>query len=101
MIQQIFNFFIGRFWYENPSTFKPSQLDQIKQTNLAAVICENGDDIQAMPENIFHQISTENPLKSCEAVPRIFLGFWSGKIHFFHIDNSMHYGLTINRRMWG
>ncbi|XP_026677158.1 peroxidasin-like [Diaphorina citri] len=32
-----------RFWYENPSTFKPAQLTQIKQASLARVICDSGD----------------------------------------------------------
>ncbi|RZF32642.1 hypothetical protein LSTR_LSTR015691 [Laodelphax striatellus] len=42
-----------RFWYENPSTFKPEQLTQIKQSSFARVLCDSGDNITEITENVF------------------------------------------------
>ncbi len=42
-----------RFWYENPSTFKPEQLSQLKQSSLARVVCDNGDEIQVAFSSTF------------------------------------------------
>jgi len=78
-----------RFWYENPSTFKPAQLDQIRETSLAAVMCDNSDDIRHVPLNSFKQISSGNPLVDCQDVPRLFLGFWSGR------NSSLSYQLLL------
>lgn len=41
-----------RFWYEN-DIFTPEQLDQIKQTSLARVLCDNGDRISTVQPNAF------------------------------------------------
>ena len=37
--------YLNRFWYENPDVFTSAQLAEIKRTNLAKIICENGDNI--------------------------------------------------------
>ena len=45
-----------RFWYENffqPSAFTEDQLDEIRKTSLAEVICENSDDIGKVQPNAF------------------------------------------------
>lgn len=66
-----------RFWYENPSTFKPEQLRQIKKTNLARVLCDNGDNIDTVSENIFLLPEVQDGLVSCEDLPSIDLRFWT------------------------
>ncbi|KAI1708148.1 heme peroxidase domain-containing protein [Ditylenchus destructor] len=45
-----------RFWYENffqPSAFTEDQLNEIRQTTLASIICDNTDDIGMVQPNAF------------------------------------------------
>lgn len=62
-----------RFWYENPSTFAPGQLAQIRQSSLARVICDNGDGIQSVYANAFKM---DQSLVGCENVPEMSLLPW-------------------------
>lgn len=66
-----------RFWYESPSTFKKEQLDQIKKTSLAKIICENGDNITRIQGNIFVLPGEDNPFVSCDEIPSIDLRMWN------------------------
>ncbi|VDM82443.1 unnamed protein product, partial [Strongylus vulgaris] len=46
-----------RFWYENffyPSSFSTTQLEEIRKTTLARVICDNADDIRYIQHNAFN-----------------------------------------------
>lgn len=65
-----------RFWYENPTMFKPVQLEQIKKTSLARVLCDNGDNIDTIGENVFLLPDVQDGLISCEDLPSIDLRFW-------------------------
>lgn len=66
-----------RFWYEYSSTFKPSQLTQIKQSSLAKVLCDNGDNITHITRDVFILPRLQNPsLVKCEDIPGIDLRFW-------------------------
>ncbi|VDM27811.1 unnamed protein product, partial [Toxocara canis] len=45
-----------RFWYENffvPSAFTIEQLNEIRRTSLARVICDNADGIRKIQQNVF------------------------------------------------
>ncbi|XP_026500801.2 peroxidasin [Vanessa tameamea] len=66
-----------RFWFENPSTFKPDQLRQIKKANLARILCDNGDNIDTIGENVFLLPEVQDGLISCEDLPSIDLRFWT------------------------
>lgn len=71
-----------RFWYENPSVFKPEQLTQIKQSSLARVICDNGDNITEINENVFVLPKHQNPhFTKCHNLPAINLRFWTECCH--------------------
>ncbi|XP_073436974.1 peroxidasin homolog [Dendrobates tinctorius] len=65
-----------RFWYSNPGVFTPPQLTQIKQTSLARILCDNGDNIRHVQEDVFHVASFPNGMKKCEDLPGIDLRFW-------------------------
>lgn len=67
-----------RLWYENPSTFKPEQLQQIKQTSLARILCDNGDNITRIQKNVFVLPETDGEkMVSCQDIPAVDLRFWS------------------------
>ncbi|KAL1456925.1 hypothetical protein WDU94_001611, partial [Cyamophila willieti] len=66
-----------RFWYENPSTFKPAQLTQIKQASLGRVLCDSGDNIGEVSPNVFLLPRLQNPaFIPCSEVPSLELRFW-------------------------
>lgn len=66
-----------RFWYENPSTFKPEQLIQIKQFSLGRVICDNGDNITHITKDVFVLPNLQDGYVSCEEIPQADLSVWS------------------------
>ncbi|KAJ8687556.1 hypothetical protein QAD02_023350 [Eretmocerus hayati] len=68
-----------RFWFENPGIFKPEQLEQLRMTSLAKVICDNADNITKIQKNVFMLPGDEgeNQFVSCEDVPEIDLRKWS------------------------
>ncbi|XP_043287207.1 peroxidasin isoform X2 [Venturia canescens] len=64
-----------RFWYENPSVFKPEQLEQIKRTSLASILCLNGDNITRVQKDVF--LMSAGSLLPCHQIPHIDLDLWS------------------------
>lgn len=65
-----------RHWYENPSTFTPAQLSQIKMASLGRVLCDNGDNITQITDNVFFLPSTQGGYKSCKEIPKMNLNVW-------------------------
>ncbi|GFT51376.1 peroxidasin [Trichonephila clavipes] len=67
-----------RFWYENPGIFSPDQLHQIKQSSLARVICDNGDNITTLTEDVFTVPHLQSPnFHSCSSLPEVKLTVWT------------------------
>ncbi|KAG7313233.1 hypothetical protein JYU34_000332 [Plutella xylostella] len=66
-----------RFWYENPSVFTPQQLEQIKQTSFARILCDNGDNIDTVAENVFLLPELQDGLMACEDIPGIDFTPWT------------------------
>ncbi|XP_059477617.1 peroxidasin isoform X1 [Neocloeon triangulifer] len=67
-----------RFWYEDPAVFTPAQLTQLRQSSLAAVLCNNGDAIDRMTKDVFLLPSKQRSgIMSCEELPQIELSFWT------------------------
>ncbi|XP_026757851.2 peroxidasin [Galleria mellonella] len=77
-----------RFWYENPTMFKPIQLEQIKQTSLARILCDNGDNIDTITENVFLLPDVQDGLVSCDDLQSIDLRFWADCESCNDIDSS-------------
>ena len=65
-----------RFWYESPSTFDHSQLIQIKQTSLARVLCDNGDNIDRIQPDVFLRATYPTGYVSCSSIPHMDLRMW-------------------------
>lgn len=66
-----------RFWYESPSVFKPEQLIQIKQYNLARVLCDNGDNITRATKDSFLLPDIQGGYLNCTEIPRVDMSMWS------------------------
>lgn len=66
-----------RFWYENPSSWRPEQLTQIKQASLARIMCDNGDNITRIQPNVFLLPDDHSGYVSCEDIPKIDLRMWA------------------------
>ncbi|XP_076650032.1 peroxidasin [Halictus rubicundus] len=66
-----------RFWYESPTIFKPEQLAQIKQTSLARILCDNGDNINRIQPNVFLLPEADNKFVTCDELPYVDLRIWS------------------------
>ncbi|CAB1449261.1 unnamed protein product [Pleuronectes platessa] len=65
-----------RFWYENPGTFTPAQLTQLKQTSLTRVMCDNGDNITRIQRDVFRVAELPHGYGSCDDIPQIDLRMW-------------------------
>lgn len=65
-----------RHWYENPSAFRPEQLTQIKMASLGRVLCDNGDNITQITDNVFVLPGKQGGYKSCTQIPKINLNVW-------------------------
>lgn len=66
-----------RFWYENPGVFRAEQLAQIKETSLARILCDNGDNITRVQPNVFLLPEGSNGYVSCDSIPYVDLSVWS------------------------
>ena len=71
-----------RFWYENgghPGAFSPVQLQEIRKTSLARVVCDNLDNIDKIQPYVFisHLEKANSPI-TCKgfAIPGINLKKW-------------------------
>lgn len=67
-----------RFWYENPGVFTPEQLVQIKQSSLGRVMCDNGDNITQVTDDVFiiPQLQ-ERHFVDCSSIPKVELKVWT------------------------
>ncbi|XP_015594667.1 peroxidasin [Cephus cinctus] len=81
-----------RFWYENPSSFPPEQLAQIKQVTLARILCDNGDNVSRIQPDVFLLPNDNNPLGACNGIPTVDLRIWSDCC-----ENCENRGNTVSR----
>ncbi|XP_074599828.1 peroxidase-like isoform X2 [Brevipalpus obovatus] len=71
-----------RFWYElggQPHSFSQPQLQEIRKSSLAAIICANSDGIDKVQPLAMVQPSTINPKVSCDYIPQIDLSLWKNE----------------------
>lgn len=65
-----------RHFYENPAVFRPEQLSQIRMASLARVLCDTGDNITRITDNVFLLPEVQGGYKSCDEIPKIDLSVW-------------------------
>lgn len=68
-----------RFWYERetgPQAFTQTQLNEIRRTTLAAVLCANGDNLQQVVPQVMRARGPGNEYVSCDSLPQIDLSKW-------------------------
>ncbi|XP_053565707.1 peroxidasin homolog isoform X2 [Bombina bombina] len=65
-----------RLWHENPGVFTPAQLTQIKQTSLARILCDNGDNITKVQPDVFRVAEFPHGYVSCKHIPKLDLRMW-------------------------
>lgn len=56
------------------------QLDEIRKTSLARVLCDNGDAMDALQLRSMEIAGESNPKKRCSELPRIDLTNWEEDI---------------------
>lgn len=69
-------FLYCRFWYENPGSFSPAQMTQLKQTSLSRVLCDNGDNITRIQSDAFSVADLPHGYGNCADLPKIDLRMW-------------------------
>ena len=67
-----------RFWYESGQAFTAAQLAQIRLGSLARLICDNADNIQRVPANVFLNTDSSQFL-DCSQVDQPSLNPWTGQ----------------------
>ncbi|XP_040572178.1 salivary peroxidase/catechol oxidase [Lepeophtheirus salmonis] len=69
-----------RFWYEEEGIFTPSQLQEIRNANIARVLCDNGENLEYMQPLAFkvQDLRGSNARVPCSSpsIPRIDLIHW-------------------------
>ncbi|KAK9890312.1 hypothetical protein WA026_010414 [Henosepilachna vigintioctopunctata] len=82
-----------RYWYENPNEeigFNPRQLDEIRKTTLAKIICDNSDNVTHIQPRVMERISQNNDNIPCEKIPRMNLTYWKDNLRKIPMgDNQM------------
>ena len=67
--------YINRFWYENPGVHTEEQLAELVKATLGRVLCDNGDNITRVQEDVFRVTPLED-WKQCDEIPQIDLTPW-------------------------
>ncbi len=61
-----------RFWYENKGVWSEGQLEELRRVNLAALICDNGDDIKKVQKDVF----VNGRMIECDRIQRMNVDVW-------------------------
>ncbi|CAH1239207.1 PXDN [Branchiostoma lanceolatum] len=66
-----------RFWFENTGQFTEEQLEEIKKTSLARILCDNTDGTTHLQPDVF-KLPTQpgNERVSCSSLPEMDLNKW-------------------------
>ncbi|KAJ8986217.1 hypothetical protein NQ317_009923 [Molorchus minor] len=81
-----------RFWYENPHRpqgFAPEQLDEIRKTTLASVICDNADDLNVIQSKVMEGLHSGNEYVPCASIERPNIGLWGEILDHSILSSSL------------
>lgn len=72
-------FYLRRFWYENPGVFTPAQLTELRHASLGRVICDSSDNIQEIQRDVFQLVSYPSGYLRCDSdhIPHIDFKVWA------------------------
>ncbi|XP_015795696.1 peroxidase isoform X1 [Tetranychus urticae] len=77
---QMYNLKFGdRFWFEHrdqAGTFSPDQLQEIRKTTFAQILCANSDKLSFIQKNVFRGESKRNPVVPCNTLTAPDLRAW-------------------------
>ncbi|KAK9874568.1 hypothetical protein WA026_005401 [Henosepilachna vigintioctopunctata] len=80
LTEQFYRTRVGdRFWFENQNHeagFTLAQLNEIRKTSIARLICDNEHEVQSMQPRAFERISHKNAVVSCHNLPSVDLTMW-------------------------
>ena len=69
-----------RFWYENggyPAQFTLEQLDELRKSTAARLVCDNSDDVQTIQASAMLMADQyTNPRVPCHSLPQVDLAKW-------------------------
>ena len=64
-----------RFWYEREGQFSADQLQQLRKTSLARIICDNADNITTVPRDVF-VLQPVSQFVKCSDISTVNLTLW-------------------------
>jgi peroxidase len=67
-----------RYWHEKTGIFTFDQLNSLKNSSLAKVFCENGDNIDRIPRNVFLNAMYPRDYVPCSQIDDVNLEPWRG-----------------------
>lgn len=68
--------FYFRYWYENLGQFSKDQLQQIRRTTLALIMCDNSDGLSEIQPKVMERESGININTPCRDLPQMNLSPW-------------------------
>ncbi|XP_066248705.1 peroxidase [Euwallacea similis] len=86
--------FGDRYWYENPDVFSPNQLQEIRKTSLALIICDNADILDAIQPRVMEGWRKENSNVPCAKIPQLNLAYWKETLPTLRLHTD-HFGVNV------
>lgn len=70
-----------RYWYETgelPQAFSPEQLQEVRKTSLAQLLCDTSDSVTSIQRWVLRAPGDNNPRVPCSSLPRLNIDPWKG-----------------------
>lgn len=80
-----------RFWYENsqkPYGFSLEQLDEIRNTRLAGIICDNADFLQYIQPLVMERPRRDNQRIHCSKISKTNLTLWKETLEYLKVPTQ-------------
>ncbi|KAF7287487.1 hypothetical protein GWI33_001451 [Rhynchophorus ferrugineus] len=95
ILDQFIRIKIGdRFWYENPEQlhgFSIDQLNEIRKTSLAGIICDNTDNLSIIAPFVMLADGKSNIKKPCADILKTNLLYWKENIYYINMPKQPFY----------